>query len=441
MAHIAADRVKETTATIGTIPLVLAGAATGFRAFSAVMAANDTCFYCIVGGAEWEVGFGTFSAGTLTRTTVIDGSSGLGVAVNLSVGMKDVFITVPAQVTGTGLLTTTPSADQDNYAPTGLAYCNRLGINASASISISGLAGGLEAREMTISNRSTDFLLILENENTASTAANRFSLSNGFPMFLMPGDRIRLAYSSATSRWQTIAAGSNIGQMGLTVFEDFTTTGTPANNGSAGQMAVTFTGTGASAQQSAYLVDATEKPVGVIQVDTGSTATGRAGVGSTGADQIVPGQGPALAVSRVAIEATVSAAETFQAVCGFVDVLAAGALTDGAYWNNRWTGAAAEWSQDRASNTTVTRSATGSPTPDNNYIWLAVFLNAAWTRADFFYSTDSMNWVKADSPTTGLPAATRPTAFCAGAIVKSVGVTQRNMSIDLAGYRVDMVRG
>ena len=52
-----------------------------------------------------------------------------------------------------------------------------------------------------------------------------------------------------------------------------------------------------------------------------------------------------------------------------------------------------------------------------------------------------MNWVKADSPTTGLPAATRPTAFCAGAIVKSVGVTQRNMSIDLAGYRVDMVRG
>lgn len=95
MPHVNAERVKETTATIGTIALVLAGAATGFRAFSAVLAANDTCYYCIVGGAEWEVGLGTFNT-TLTRTTVY-ASSNAGAVVNFSVGMKDVFMTGPAR--------------------------------------------------------------------------------------------------------------------------------------------------------------------------------------------------------------------------------------------------------------------------------------------------------------------------------------------------------
>lgn len=95
MPHITADRVKETTTTIGTAALVLAGAPTGFRAFSAVMAANDTCYYCVVGGAEWEVGLGTFST-TLTRTTVF-ASSNAGAAVVFSAGTKDVFITLPAQ--------------------------------------------------------------------------------------------------------------------------------------------------------------------------------------------------------------------------------------------------------------------------------------------------------------------------------------------------------
>ena len=49
--------------------------------------------------------------------------------------------------------------------------------------------------------------------------------------------------------------------------------------------------------------------------------------------------------------------------------------------NTRWNGSAAEWSQDRFAATTATRTTTGSPTPDNNYIWLVVFVNPGWTRA------------------------------------------------------------
>lgn len=94
MAHIEADRVKETTTTTGTGAITLAGAVTGFRAFSAVMAAADVCFYAIVGSSEWETGLGTFNT-TLARTTVYS-SSNAGALVNFSAGTKDVFITLPA---------------------------------------------------------------------------------------------------------------------------------------------------------------------------------------------------------------------------------------------------------------------------------------------------------------------------------------------------------
>lgn len=95
MAHISADRVQETTTTTGTGAITLAGAGTGYRAFASVMAASDTCYYTISGGAEWEVGLGTFNT-TLTRTTVY-ASSNAGAAVNFSAGSKNVFITAPAR--------------------------------------------------------------------------------------------------------------------------------------------------------------------------------------------------------------------------------------------------------------------------------------------------------------------------------------------------------
>jgi hypothetical protein len=146
-------------------------------------------------------------------------------------------------------------------------------------------------------------------------------------------------------------------------------------------------------------------------------------------------------VARLAVQTTVSATETFQVVSGFLDSLAAGALTDGVAWNNRWNGSAAEWSQDRFAATVATRTTTGSPTPDNNYIWLVVFVNAAWNRVDFIYSTDSVSFTLASSPTTGLPSSTQRTAWCPAQIIKSAGTTARLVTIDLAGYRIDYVRG
>ena len=98
MPLVLRDRIKETTTTTGTGAVTLAGAATGFQAFSVIGNAN-TVYYAIAGQgtSQWEVGLGTYnSAGnTLSRDTVLE-SSNAGALVNFSAGTKDVFCTYPA---------------------------------------------------------------------------------------------------------------------------------------------------------------------------------------------------------------------------------------------------------------------------------------------------------------------------------------------------------
>ena len=60
MALVLKDRVKETTTTTGTGTVTLAGAVTGYQAFSAIGDGNTT-HYVIedANGTGWEVGIGT----------------------------------------------------------------------------------------------------------------------------------------------------------------------------------------------------------------------------------------------------------------------------------------------------------------------------------------------------------------------------------------------
>jgi hypothetical protein len=97
MALVVKDRVQETSTTTGTGTFTLAGAVTGFQAFS-VIGDGNTTYYAIVGGAEWEVGLGTYTSSgtTLSRDTILESSNG-GTAVNFSAGTKNVFVTYPAE--------------------------------------------------------------------------------------------------------------------------------------------------------------------------------------------------------------------------------------------------------------------------------------------------------------------------------------------------------
>jgi len=96
---ILSDRVKEITTSESTGPITLGGAAPGFRSFNDVCADGDVVPYCIAAQepGEWEVGYGTYASGELTRTTVLS-SSNAGAAVDFAAGLKDVFLTCPADL-------------------------------------------------------------------------------------------------------------------------------------------------------------------------------------------------------------------------------------------------------------------------------------------------------------------------------------------------------
>lgn len=128
MAHIVADRVKETASNKpnGSTAFDLPNTgATGYRAFDDVMASNDTCFYLATNGTLWEVGTGTFTAGspdTLARASVvfsnssnstsrIDFSAGGDVTVEIvdpavSAGLSRLFGQQEISITGTGVTAT-----------------------------------------------------------------------------------------------------------------------------------------------------------------------------------------------------------------------------------------------------------------------------------------------------------------------------------------------
>jgi len=97
MALVLKDRIKETTSTTGTGTYTLAGAVTGFEAFSEIGDGNTT-YYCCTDGTDFEVGVGTYTASgtTLARTTILQ-SSNSDAAVNWTAGTRNIFCTQPAE--------------------------------------------------------------------------------------------------------------------------------------------------------------------------------------------------------------------------------------------------------------------------------------------------------------------------------------------------------
>ena len=128
MSLVLADRVRQTSTTTGSGTFTLDGSVTGFQSFSAIGDGNTT-YYTITLDAQWEVGIGTYSAGTLTRDTVI--SSSTGSKIVFGAGTKDVFVTLPSQKAVTAgsdaVLTklTTPTVQATNSA--GLSLKNSVG--------------------------------------------------------------------------------------------------------------------------------------------------------------------------------------------------------------------------------------------------------------------------------------------------------------------------
>jgi hypothetical protein len=102
----------------------------------------------------------------------------------------------PAQIT----------ANQNNYAPTGLASAKHLRINSDARRNITGLTTGSEGKTLTIVNVGT-FPIAFKYDDGSSTAANRFL----FACTLGGGQSMEIYYDAASSRWRSKVLPEPIG--------------------------------------------------------------------------------------------------------------------------------------------------------------------------------------------------------------------------------------
>lgn len=185
MAHITADRVLDTTTTTGTGSITVSGTApTGYRTFSAVLAASDTFYYAIQhqSAAEWEVGLGTYSSLNVFARTTVYASSNAGAAVNFSAGTKDVYITIPAA----------RNAQTDNSG------------NLTISGAISDGAGNL--RSVPQNAKTTSYTLVAgDNGEHISITTGGVTVPSGV---FSAGDTVTIYNNSATS--QTITQGASV---------------------------------------------------------------------------------------------------------------------------------------------------------------------------------------------------------------------------------------
>lgn len=142
-----ADRAMESSTTTGTGTYTLAGAVTGYQALSAVGTSRTTdyCAWEVSGGVPtggWEVGQGVYSAGTLTRASIL-ASSNSGAAVNWSAGTRYVACVAPAarlQFPKVYVLSSNLIYNQWTK-PTGCTLIGAYGVGAGAS----GQAGAVGA--------------------------------------------------------------------------------------------------------------------------------------------------------------------------------------------------------------------------------------------------------------------------------------------------------
>lgn len=193
-----------------------------------------------------------------------------------------------------------------------------------------------------------------------------------------------------------------------------------------------ISGTGASVQTGTYGQDAINNALGVTQVDTGTTAAGRAGLATVSGAIMKPTLAELYWGARTAIEAVSSPTETFTVRQGLGDFFSAGTDgTNGLFFRYTDLVNGGKWqcvSRAAAADLTVVDSGV---TPDLDFHVYEVNLSENGTTATF--KIDGATVATISSP--NLP--TIANAMGAGfQIVKSVGTSQRNMDVDWQLVRI-----
>lgn len=118
-------------------------------------------------------------------------------------------------------LTVSPSANQNNYDPWGITAQwvkggdATLRLTPSAPVAINGLIG---PRRVTIDNSASEFPVVLTDQSSLATAANRWSLARGLRRghaVIWPGDVVTAEYDEVTQRRRIVATSDRTLMSGL----------------------------------------------------------------------------------------------------------------------------------------------------------------------------------------------------------------------------------
>ena len=191
---------------------------------------------------------------------------------------------------------------------------------------------------------------------------------------------------------------------------------------------VTLSGTGATVDSVSTGVNSTDSALGVMQLETGTTTTGRAAVGSSNVG-LAFGFGYHYLEMRVMFPTLSTAAQEYDGYAGFMDMFgASGNGTDGAYFhydrNN-----STNWRIRVIGGGTSSVTSTSTAVTAGQWYRLGIEVNAAGTTVDFY-----INGVNVGQHTGG----NIPTAgefFGLGwKIEKQAGTTNRTMLVDYIKY-------
>lgn len=437
MARVYANNALSTLASAITNVATTLDVQSGHGARFPSLTAPDVFRVTIDDGTNIEVVEVTArSTDTLTIVRGLEGTTGTGFSAGAKVELRWTKESADdGRLVNGGLLTVTPSADQDDYNPTGFSRARIVRLNPSADIVISGFVAGADDRGRVLLVNVADRLIILERESTSSAAANRMTWESGLPYFLMPGGSVELWYDPDSDRWRLWDGDAADPGRQFDMWSDGGGQVAPYMH----WLSALVSGTGAAASHATGGVNATAKAQGCTNLTTGTTATGRAALGWGASDAIEPKLGNALFLVRGAYLANLSTGtERFQVRIGLHDGGSGTDVTDGVYWEYD-DAASANWRRCTANNSTRSKTSGSLAAAATTHVWFGVWLNANWTRAVYFYSTDGINWIIEGTETANLPAAAR--TLGPGIVInKTVGTTARTAVWDAAGMAYRYVR-
>lgn len=350
---------------------------------------------------------------------------------------------------------TTSNAREDDYAPTGWpGTSDRVKVirinstNSNSMMSLGGLSNPVAGRMVTIYNASTaNNLIIIENIQPLSAAANRFRMTSGLPYFLLPNRSVTFLYDGT---YWTQLSSAPFG--GLDFFEDFLQGLSSVTGSNTGLTSSVTTGAGSGLGSVAGVSGVDEW--GVTSLNTGTTATGACGItmnnrraGGNDGFGASPSTNsiPYVTVSKFGFPTLATVTQDYNGYMGLSAKtpigLVAGTIstTDtGYYWRYPGFGSSFWNVVTKTTAGVAVTTVTSIPITVNN-IWLGIYKVGGSTIRDavFFYSNDGVTYqsgfkfVGTTSTIGGFPTM---------AIGSTVGTTSKEMKVDWLGVAFNLAR-